>query len=163
MLDTSEYPLRIMAIDPGGTNGVVQCRVESDSPLRVEDALEERDMFKMCGYVQNFMAYNATNMSTGLVIVESWRNLKVDFNADANLACQPIGIIRWLARDYDANVRLQPPQERLGVTDVALKASGYWIRGGEGHMRQALKHALIYVTKTLRHQPTIMKLHPRSD
>jgi len=151
----------IMGFDPGGTNGIVQCVVSEDEPLVVEDGTEERDMFRACSMVENFMAHMQRTQSTALVIVESWKSLSLPSNPDANLACQPIGIIRWLGHDYGVPVRLQPPQERLFITDDVMKKAGYWLVGGGGHKRQALKHVLTYVSKTLRHQPTILKLHPR--
>lgn len=157
------YPLHIFAVDPGGTNGIVQCYVPEDGPLEIVEWTEERDMFRACSMVENFMVYSKEHDRTMMVIVESWKNLHLESNPDANLACQPIGIIRWLGHEHSVPVRLQQPQERLFVTDDILKSSGYWIRGGKGHARQALRHALTFISKNRRHMPTMLKLHPRES
>lgn len=146
--------MRILGIDPGGTTGMVECRLTDDHPLEIV-TWSENDLFMWADTFERVL----TDRRPNIIIAESWVPLQSAPYADPNDACQPLGVCRWLARRAGVEVVMQQPRRRHGVTDKALKDSGYWIRGGAGHARQALKHVLVYVSNSLFHRPTMERLY----
>jgi len=52
------------------------------------------------------------------------------------------------------------------MTNEVLKRAGYYPKRGEvkgGHSTDALRHALTYVVKTLKHKPTLELLFPKEE
>lgn len=145
--------LRILGIDPGGTNGLVVARLPEHAPLEVVDHRQIKDLMEFADFVESTLPY------IDLVICERFIAQNTAFVADAPAACEPIGIVKLLTYIHLVPLELPAPQARLAVTDQALKDSDYWIRGQE-HARQALRHVLAHVTKE-RHAATIRRLHPR--
>lgn len=145
--------LRILSIDPGGTNGLIVARLPEHAPLEVVDHRQIKDLMEFSGFVADTLS------CIDLAICERFIPQNTAFVADAPAACEPIGIVKLLTYIYRVPLELPAPQARLAVTDQALKYSGYWIRGQE-HARQALRHVLAHVMKE-RHAATIRRLHPR--
>ena len=145
--------LRILGIDPGGTNGLVIARLPENAPLQVVDHRQITDLMAFAEFVESVLP------CIDLVICERFIAQNTAFVADAPAACEPIGIVKFLAYIHRVPLELPAPQARLAVTDQALKDSGYWIKGEE-HARQALRHVLAYTMRE-RHAATIRRLHPR--
>lgn len=155
----------IIGIDPGGTTGIVECELPQDDPLKVVDAYELSDMFEVGKQLREWWNYTnapSPRFAPGrLIICEAWVDHATLHATNANAACQPIGMIRWLAEnELDVPIQMQLPQARDTVTEQVMKDTGYWLRGGAGHKRQALRHVLAYCVNK-QHMPTINKLYPR--
>ena len=154
----------ILGIDPGLETGWVWVDVPEDAPAVVTAQGEDKVDWPFCVGEELEWWAESTSGTDRLVIIESWVPMDVEFGPDPNFACQPIGIVVWLCKLYNIPLVAQIPKLRHGVTDEILRASGYWLVGGRGHKRQALRHVLAYLQQPEhRHMPTVLKLHPRPD
>lgn len=151
----------ILGIDPGGTTGIVECKMTNSEPVTVLNAYETSDMFEVGRKLRQWYEARALHGQAQLIICEAWVDHATEHATNANAACQPIGMIRWLAEhEFDVPLRMQLPQARDAVTEQVLKDSGYWLKGGGGHKRQALRHVLACAVN-MQHMPTLYKLYPR--
>lgn len=88
-----------------------------------------------------------------LIIYEKWRP-RNKAGTNPNDTCQVIGALRLWARQNMFRMQGQWEQERMSVDEARLKGTEFWLRGGKGHKRQALRHGLAYLADTVMHKPT---------
>lgn len=146
--------MRILGIDPGGTTGIVNCELSEDEPLVLLEWGEFTELSEIGEYVRAWAPFG------DLLILEDFVDRANNFTADAGSAHRPIGMIQWLQYDEGFKLEMPEPQARLAITDEIMTEAGYWIVGGEGHARQALKHVLARCERKF-HMPTMNQLHPR--
>ena len=151
--------MKILGIDPGKTTGIVECTLSDDQSLWVDRSYEVSGFINQCSTLADWIAEEGIP-GVDLVICERFVSRPNTFVADAESALKPIGVVEWYTQLYGIECHFPLPQERNSVSDKALKESDYWLTGQE-HARQALRHVLAYCVNTLRHKPTMLKLHPR--
>lgn len=65
---------------------------------------------------------------------------------EANATIEMIGVVRYLCRQHNTELVLQPPSDAMAFSTTAkLKRVGWWQRGGSDHARAASKHLLLYL------------------
>lgn len=160
-------PRFILCVDPGKRMGVVELWL-NDSKLppivifqdEVEGTLERT--------LELFQAWFKETTEAGadpknlLLVCEDWDSRDTAFSVDARLAVEPMAWLKLLAHQHGVQMITARPQQRLGMTDETIKAAGYWLKGGLGHKRSALRHGLAYLVRS-NHIPTLEKLWPRTD
>jgi hypothetical protein len=156
--------VKVLGVDPGGTTGVCLLEVADGAPAEIVF----RD--EVAGGIDGFCSWWA--IFADHVVCESFyeddRTEKPDL-----VALEIIGALK--AYQYETgriagwNLSFQLNSQRGKgklLTDAVLKRSGYYPPRGQvrgGHSTDATRHALVYVTKKLRHRPTIEKIWPKED
>lgn len=140
----------ILAIDPGLTTGWAQITYSDDDPGHLLDGGEIRDKNSSVAVGAWFDRFEAQD----LVVMEGWEYRKNKFSVDANLACGPIGVVRWLCYVKGIDLVIARPIDRSVVTDEMLRANGDWYSGGRGHAREATRHGIAYLLRH-NHLPTM--------
>lgn len=126
----------ILAIDPGGTTGIALTRgatalVKAETPGRdyAYDAIE------------------ALIHDADVVVCESYiitpATIKKSRQYDALYI---IGATEYMARKSSTPFLLQPPSAKQFASDGKLRMLGWWYAGSD-HVRDALRHALVYSVK----------------
>ena len=149
----------VISVDPGKVSGfaiISWTGKDSDLPL-----LERSSELE----VQDF----ATEVKVALTMLKS-HNLAVvcerftitaqtTKNSQAPYSLEQIGVLKHLCRelDYDPeNIIFQSPVDAKNMfPNPALKKIGTWHVGGAGHAQDAIRHALLCLTKT-GWKPTIL-------
>lgn len=152
----------VFGIDPGLTTGVVVVGIPYNTKRAPEILYAQEikaDPVPTAKRIDNmFDEYKAAIHS---VVYETFIGQNHEFAVDPNPSCQLNGIVRWLChhRGYPAIGRT--PGSREAVAESALRPAGYWITGGGGHARQALRHVLSEQLR-LNNLALMQRLHPRS-
>lgn len=152
---------RVLGVDPGGTTGVCLLEVPDDAPAQVAFLQE------IAGGTQGFVEWWSTYAD--IVVCESFaldgRTPKPDLTP-----VEIIGALKafevcndWCSWDlvFQTNT-----QGKSLLPNAILKRAGYYPERGQvkgGHGVDALRHALTYICKQLKHAPTINKLYPREE
>lgn len=162
---TAEAAMHVYGLDPGKLNGIIVGAYSKDAAFTVYESYELLGGPAEVG--DHFEQWCADTFSVPRrLIYEGWNSLSnMDFNADANWSCQPIGAVEYIARRHDLNWPLpikvrQPGPPHEAIPNQMLKDSGYWLVGGEGHKRAILKHVLQQLIDE-GHGPTMRQLYGR--
>lgn len=151
----------VLAVDPGGHTGLCLLRVPPRGPAQVVELREVPDGTE--GFLDAW--YDMTDWPNH-VVCEA-------FNLDGRTArpdLTPVEIIGALKAWYHQHGSLRTfvlqtnTQGKHLMTNDVLKRAGYYPergRVGGGHAVDSLRHSLTYVTKTLKHRPTINLLYPQ--
>ena len=159
-----EYPLVVVAVDPGGTTGVVEVLFEADS-FHLLVAHQFTDPNKAHLEVQHIIS--AHDLPVHLV-VEQWDKrpgiTDPDFSA------------KYVERDIDNNVggyavkhkqipaeaknMVKEPARNSGRGD-GLKRFGLYSTGKMKHANDAARHAITYAVMQLKHLPITLVGWPK--
>lgn len=123
------------------------CFVQRDGPVKLWSAEEEWEgMARRTD--ECLREYGGENVTVGCERFTITPQTGKNSQAGWSLEC--IGMMRLLARAHGAGeLVLQKPVEALGFcTNERLKAFDLWHVGGEGHAKDALRHALLYLVNT---------------
>lgn len=155
----------ILCIDPGGTMGVAVFRVLPDEPALLFDVYQtSNDPLRVSEIFYKWLSQER-HADEFLVIIEDWE-YRHGVPTDARLACEPIGIIDYLCAITKTPLIRQKPGVRSSIPDDegTLKPLGYWSGARshkDGNARQATRHGLSYITRKMKHLPTLEALFPR--
>lgn len=158
----------VLGIDPGGTTGIVLLEMPYDAPAQVKFLGEVPE--GLDGFL-NWWDDSLRGYEHDQVVCESFeldgRTPKPDLTPK-----EIIGALKVLCRPprhKETTRRLVFQTNTQGkhlMTNEVLKRAGYYPKRGEvkgGHSTDALRHALTYVVKTLKHKPTIELLFPKEE
>lgn len=127
--------IKILAIDPGETSGVIQYYCEK---ILIDKQMKQDELF-------NFLS--DYGFSSYIWVVESFRLYKhkaiTQINNDM-ITPQIIGVIKDKAKEIGCSIIFQSASQVKGLcTDDLLKEYSFWV-GGK-HCRDAARHALYYL------------------
>jgi hypothetical protein len=134
----SELPRFILGVDPGRKSGVALL------DLLLEDCDGAEVSWPEYGYHLEKLIehYRPAVVSESFVI-----NAMTVKNTQAPWSLEGIGVARYLAHKYDCPFDLQPPSSaKRFATNDRLQTLG-WYRPGKGHLADAQRHCLLYVTR----------------
>lgn len=142
-----------LSVDPGKISGVALLSwttQESDLP-KLEASYEVDD--KMFAETINRSLENWYKDGTFLVVCERFTiTAQTVKNSQAPYSLEQIGVLKHLCRvaEYPVdNISFQPPVDAKNMfPNDALKKIGTWHKGGEGHANDAIRHALLKLTKS---------------
>ncbi len=129
----------IVAVDPGGTTGLaLWSRTVGLSLRELDDPAHAVD----------WLADIAGQIDYGIFVVERYiitpATAKMSQQHDA---LEIIGAIKYLVRKHGHDLVMQTPAEaKKFSTDAKLKNIG-WYQPGQGHARDASRHALLFLAK----------------
>lgn len=141
----------LVAIDPGKASGfAVLDYTELDNIEILYSA--ELEQFEVSEYVENLLEMNAATDkpdSIDIVMEKFTVTPQTGKNSNAeNWSSEIIGSIRYMAHKHGVPFTEQTPaRAKSFVPNERMKAVGIWHTGGEGHAKDALRHAVLYLVE----------------
>jgi hypothetical protein len=154
--------MSILAVDPGKRTGVAWLKVTPDKPAEIIQAFETNGTLVEILHLFYEWHINADVNGEYIVVCEDWIPYQTEFATKPALAIEPMAWLKLLAHVGEIEIQTPAPQQRLAVSDDAIKRAGYWQKGGEGHKRSAVRHGLCWVLRQ-QHLPTMELLNPRPE
>jgi hypothetical protein len=145
----SDYKPLILWVDPGLASGI--CLVERDGPTVVWSSEEDwKGTVRLATDALRSYGGDKVHVGCERFIITP----KTGTNSQAPWSLEIIGMMRLLSEAYGAGeLDLQNPNEALEfVPNDRLKAFGLWHKGGKGHAKDALRHALLHLVNTTHGQ-----------
>lgn len=159
-------PKFMLCVDPGKTMGIVELWLtDPQKPPVVMFSDEVEGTLERTLELFNAWFRETTNAGADtkymLVVCEDWDSRDTAFSVDARLAVEPMAWLKLLAHQHGVPMVTARPQQRLGMSDERIREAGYWLIGGQGHKRSALRHGLAYLVRS-NHVPTMLQIWPHT-
>lgn len=143
----------LLAIDPGLASGyvVLEYSISDDSVTIV--ASEELDQYDTCSRAESLLYENRDGtidvvMESFIITPETAKKTRTSYSLEI------IGAVRYLAQKWGAPFDLQTPANAKSFsTNDRLRALDLWVPGGEGHAKDAMRHAVLYLVKNKGWRP----------
>lgn len=140
----------VLGIDPGKLTGLCLYLYENKVATRV--------WAKELGEVEVdfFIEKTISELAPDIVIINekffiTQRTFKLP---EAPWSLEKTGVIKYMCNKYGVKYNWQSPAEaKEFVTDKRLRDLNEWFIGGEGHARDAIRHAILFMVKTYRWNP----------
>lgn len=136
---------RLISIDPGKASGFA---VLDFSNLKEPSIVysDELVQFDTVAFVHRSLSEDADLYE---VVMEEFKiTPQTGKNSAASWSLEIIGAVRYFCELYKVPFTLQPPSRAKNfVPNDRMKNIGIWHRGGEGHARDALRHAVLYLVE----------------
>lgn len=139
------HKLFILAVDPGGTTGICLLRRE---PVELVWSYEAGTWLDTARKVDETLREHGADVD---VVVERFTiTQQTTKNSQQTLPLELIGMVRLLTMIHTgAEITLQSPADaKRFASNPRLKALGLWHVGGGGHALDAIRHALLRLTRT---------------
>lgn len=159
MINSKTY---ILSVDPGKATGVAWLTVKPDGPAEITYAYETTGSMNDTLKLWDEWLFDSRSPGELIVLCENWIPMQTAFATNPASAIEPMAWLKLLARQENIEMETPNPQQRLAITDDAIKQAGYWQKGGAGHKRSAVRHGLCWVLRQ-NHLPTTELLYPRTD
>jgi hypothetical protein len=143
----------LMALDPGKATGFVVLDITGfpeTEPIVV--IAEEPDQFNTCLKIH-------TILGSGDDVEVVMEDFKVNSGTakkslERMFSSEIIGVARYFCELYDHKFTLQTPAAAKSFVDNdRIRALGLWVKGGEGHHKDAMRHAILYLVKHYEWKP----------
>lgn len=139
----------LLACDPGKASGFVVLDIsdfESQGPVIV--SAEEYDQQTTCAYLHWWIA----NHDDIEIVMEDFITTTATAkksNNDTRIPNEIIGVGRYFAALYGKPFTLQKPAAAKNFVDnQRIRDLGLWVKGGEGHHKDAMRHAILYLVQS---------------
>jgi len=139
----------LLACDPGKLSGFVVLDItdfETEEPSVV--VAEEFEQQATCSHLHWWIA-NAQNieivMEDFVITTQTGKKSAVD----TRIPLEIIGVGRYFANLYSKPFTLQKPAAAKNFVDNdRIRDVGLWVKGGAGHHKDAMRHAILYLVQT---------------
>lgn len=144
-----EVTFRVLAIDPGKMSGIVVLKCSDDlSQVDIELSVEYDEAYT------GFKIEEVTSMANVEVVMEDFFiNVETGKKKDVRYSLELIGVGRHYANSRGRKFKLQPPSSKQFAPNDMLRDLGFWVPGGEGHMHDAMRHAIVYLVQEYGWRP----------
>ena len=142
-----------LAVDPGKTSGIAMLswsQVETELPILEASYEVDEESFAQ---IINTHLEDWFKKDIFFVVCERFTiTAQTVRNSQAPYSLEQIGVLKHLCRvaEYSVNnISFQTPVDAKNMfPNEALKKIGTWHKGGEGHANDAIRHALLKMTKS---------------
>lgn len=149
----------LIAIDPGKASGFVLL----DMTKTFEDGSTPDIIYsgepaqqEACSRVHTFLHRESENEDsrTFIVMEDFIITTETGKKKDTRYSLEIIGAVRYFAELYSIPFALQTPSKAKSFVDNdRLRAMNLWVPGGEGHAKDAMRHAITYMVNRLNLRP----------
>lgn len=162
-----EYPVIVVAVDPGGTTGV--CVMEfQEGAVEVLETHQFPDSNSVWREIQEIAQRFDTGSNRVVIVVEQFDKRPGVVNPDFTP--------KYVCRDIENNIHdfeivwqipaqamtlVRPPSKNYHGPDQ-LKRFG-WYKTSSVHSNDATRHAIVYGVETLKHRPLILRGWPKPE
>lgn len=141
----------LIAIDPGKASGFAVLDYTDLDDIKI-DYSDELEQFAVSEYVEKMLEDNAeseTPNSIEIVMEKFTVTPQTGKNSNGeNWSSEIIGSIRYMAKKHGIKFTEQTPaRAKSFVENDRMRAIGIWHVGGEGHAKDALRHAVLYLVE----------------
>ena len=142
----------VAAIDPGLMTGAALVRFDTPEGCTLETSTE-LEFGRVMLWCETFLP-----MADRVVVEKFLITKKTISNSQAPWSLETQGVVRAVSlRIRDQDVELQTPAEAKSLVDnKMIRRLGLWHRGGEGHARDAIRHAITYAIRKGWRDPRMM-------
>lgn len=140
-----QMPEFLLSIDPGKMTGIALIDCTGDEPVILWSTETEYDD---TGDLINKTLYEYQGRRIRIVYERFIVTPMTAKNSVADWSLELIGVIKYLAHAYKLSEPLVPQMSSKAkkfCPNPRLKAVGFWHRGGAGHARDALRHAVTHL------------------
>lgn len=142
----------VLSIDPGKASGVCVLawdEEKEDSPIVQYSGEPQPEEF---AEIVDASLFNLAQLDTFSVVCERFViNAQTIKNSQAPFSLEQIGVLKHLCRTRGfpvENIAFQNPVDaKTMFPNDKLKKIGTWHKGGEGHANDAIRHALLRLTR----------------
>lgn len=148
----------LMAIDPGKASGFVildleETQISGSPPVIVYSG--EPDQFDACHRASTWLADPERGPVTHVVMEDFLITPETGKKKETRYSLEVIGAVRYAAALHQVKFVLQTPSAAKSFVDNdRLRNMDLWVPGGEGHAKDAMRHAILYLANSLRLAPT---------
>lgn len=135
----------LLAVDPGKTTGIALIEITQDEEPKIiwsrETSPEETED------LVNLTLYELKGHDLRVVCESFIITPQTGRNSQAPWSLELIGVVKYLTRahGFGAPVMQSPQRAKKFVSNDRLRDLNFWHRGGSGHARDALRHAVLYL------------------
>ena len=144
----------LISVDPGKLSGFVvlditQTLLDGSTPDVVDSS--ERGQLDTCYTVHELLSEaQSSGIVYKLVCEDFIITTQTGKKTDTRYSLEIIGALRYLCGLYGVKMTLQKPAEaKAFVSNDRIRNMNLWQKGGEGHMKDAMRHAIFYMTFVL--------------
>lgn len=133
----------IVAVDPGKLSGYVKAQINySTGELKIIEYLE-LDQQSVCLKVEK----DIEDEDVSEIVCEDFIiTVETAKKKETRYSLEIIGLIRFLCNKHGVYFTLQTPQRAKTFSDdQRLKDLDLYIKGGQGHHRDAMRHLVLYL------------------
>lgn len=150
-MTTTPLPRYVVGIDPGLMTGWAVVQHNPDDTLIVLESAEI-GMYEFGERLTDFLAtYRAVSDDVQIVVERFLITEKTARNTQAPWSLMVIGVADWLVYQMwgepDRIVRQGPAEAKTLITNVILRRTKTWHKGGAGHANDAIRHAVYRYAK----------------
>lgn len=138
-------PSRLLVVDPGKATGIALLECVGND---VSIVWSRETDFMETGNLINATLLEHKDVPDFVVVCEAFIiTPKTGQNSQAPWSLELIGVTRWLCGAYgvDRLVLQNSQRAKEFCPNPRLRNLGMWHRGGAGHARDALRHAVLYL------------------
>lgn len=142
----------VISVDPGKASGIALITWSGgleDLPVKVYSMESQPEDF--ASDIRAVLAQASIAPSVKVVCERFIINAATVRNSQAPYSLEQIGVLKHLCREFGyspENIWMQNPVDAKNMfPNPALKTIGTWHVGGEGHANDAIRHALLALTK----------------
>lgn len=137
----------LISIDPGKASGFAVLDYTDLDDIKITYS-GELDQFETCSMVENLLV-DSTSFTYEIVMEKFTVTPQTGKNSnEQNWSSEIIGCVRYLAEKHGISFTEQTPaRAKTFVPNDRMKAVGIWHTGGEGHAKDALRHAVLYLVE----------------
>lgn len=139
----------LLACDPGKLSGFVVLDItdfESQGP-KIEVA-DEFDQQTTAAHI-HWWAANTENLE--IVMEDFFITTETGKKKDTRYSLELLGVGRYFATLYGKPFTLQSPSAAKNFVDNdRIRDLELWVKGGEGHHKDAMRHAILYLVQSKR-------------
>jgi len=142
----------ILSVDPGKATGIALLYWSgNDTDLPVVEFSVEAQADEFATYISNYLKEWEKKPYFAVVCERFVITAQTVKNSQAPYSLEQIGVLKHLCRTFEYtpdNIFFQAPVDAKNLfPNEALKKIGTWHKGGEGHANDAIRHALLKLTK----------------
>lgn len=150
----------VISIDPGKASGVAVLDYSDLDDIKILYS-GELDQQETCVFIENLVLYERY-----MAELEPDRSFEVVYEKfqitaqtgkntnEENWSAEIIGVIKFLCRKDGFKFTVQTPAEAKNfVPNERMKAVGIWAKSPNGHVHDALRHAVLFLVKNKGWRP----------
>lgn len=150
----------VLGIDPGKLTGICLYCYENSTATRVwAQEVNEIDVDFLIEDTISAYAPNIVIINEKFFITQ--RTYKLP---DCPWSLEKTGVIKYMCNKYNVKYHWQSPTDaKEFAPDSRLRELDEWYKGGDGHARDAIRHAITFMVKMYRWNPDGLLVEDEED
>ena len=155
--ERSMTAINLIAIDPGKASGFVVLDITETFATGARPIIlysGEPEQQETCAWVDSFLSDPDNDAKIYIVMEDFLITPETGKKKDTRYSLEIIGAVRYLAKLHGIPFALQTSSNAKSFAENdRIRSMGLWVPGGEGHAKDAMRHAILYMVKALHLKP----------